>query len=178
MNTARDPDVQRLLDRQAILDCLLRYTRGVDRVDEDLIRSSFWSDASDFHAATSAGGVDAFLAAWLPKQSARHRSQHYVTNQSVDLDGAEAHAETYWICVLKQIGEDEGELIGGRYVDRLESRQGEWRIAKRIVVHEWRSSLDFTPMLAKAAVEHWTRRDRHDLSYSRPLSDPPPFQTS
>jgi hypothetical protein len=166
--------LQQVIDRQAIIDCLLRYTRGVDRVDEELIRSAFWEDAIDFHAASSAGTVEDFLAMWMPKQPGRHRAQHYVTNHTVEIDGDEAHAETYWICILKKLGEDEGDLIGGRYVDRLERRDGEWRIAKRAVVHEWRSQLDFTPMLAPTGVEHWSRRDRDDLVYTRPLADPPP----
>ncbi|MEJ0039683.1 MAG: nuclear transport factor 2 family protein [Gammaproteobacteria bacterium] len=33
-------------DRQAILDCLKRYTRGADRHDVELIKSAFWPDAS------------------------------------------------------------------------------------------------------------------------------------
>jgi 3-phenylpropionate/cinnamic acid dioxygenase small subunit len=167
-----DP-IRVLLDHQEISDCLLRYARGVDRVDEDLIRSAFFPDAVDFHAASSAGSVDDFLAAWLPRQPGRHRAQHYTTNQSIDLDGDEAHVETYWLCVLKQLDADEGDLVGGRYLDRFERRDGEWRIAKRVVVHEWHSHLDFAPMRQSSGVEHWTRRDRSDLSYTRPLADPP-----
>ena len=29
------------------------------------------------------------------------------------------------------------ETFGGRYLDRFERRDGEWRIAHRTVVHEW-----------------------------------------
>ena len=29
------------------------------------------------------------------------------------------------------------ETFGGRYVDRFERRDGEWRIAHRNLVHEW-----------------------------------------
>ena len=29
------------------------------------------------------------------------------------------------------------ETFGGRYVDRFERRDGEWKIAHRTVVHEW-----------------------------------------
>jgi hypothetical protein len=166
-------DLQALLDRQAIADCVLRYTRGVDRADEELIRSAFFPDAIDHHGATVVGTVDDFLAAWLPRLENRHRGQHYITNQSIDLDGDEAHVETYWLVILKPVGEDEGDLIGGRYLDRFERRDGEWRIAKRVVVHEWHSRLDFTPMKTETRTDGWTRRDRSDLSYTRPLGDPP-----
>jgi hypothetical protein len=81
--------------------------------------------------------------------------------------------ESYWLVVLKQLESDDGDLVGGRYLDRFERREGEWRIAKRVVVPEWHSRLDFTPMQRPSGIEHWTRRDRQDLSYTRPLADPP-----
>ncbi len=34
-------------------------------------------------------------------------------------------------------GAEKLRLTGGRYVDRLERRDGEWRIAERVVVLEW-----------------------------------------
>jgi hypothetical protein len=119
------------------------------------------------------GTVEDFLAMWLPKQRGRHRAQHYTTNQTIDLDGDDAHVETYWLCVLKQLDSDGGELLGGRYLDRFERRNGEWRIAKRVVVHEWHSRLDFTPMRTSPGSGNWARRDGGDLSYTRPLADPP-----
>ena len=47
------PEVSQLLaelaDREAIRDCLHRYCRGVDRCDEDMLRSAYWEDAHDDH---------------------------------------------------------------------------------------------------------------------------------
>ena len=34
-------------DREAITDCLYRYTRGIDRLDRDLVRSAYHDDAVD-----------------------------------------------------------------------------------------------------------------------------------
>ena len=36
--------LQQLLDREAIRDCLMRYRRGVDRFDRELILSAFHTD--------------------------------------------------------------------------------------------------------------------------------------
>ena len=80
--------VAALLDRQAISDCLVRYARGVDRLDQDLIRSAFWEDAHDAHGQI-AGSVDDFLASWWPRQSAREVAQHLLANQAIEL-GADA----------------------------------------------------------------------------------------
>ena len=37
--------LEQLLDRQEILDCLLRFCRGMDRFDRELFLSAFHSDA-------------------------------------------------------------------------------------------------------------------------------------
>ena len=39
----------KLTDRQEILDCLTRYSRGLDRHDEQMIASAFHEDALDHH---------------------------------------------------------------------------------------------------------------------------------
>ena len=42
-------DPQQLADREAIRECALRYARGVDRLDADLMKSAYWPDATDDH---------------------------------------------------------------------------------------------------------------------------------
>ena len=58
-------------------------------------------------------------------------------------------------------------LTGGRYVDRLERRSGEWRIANRVVVAEWQGAMDGGGPDRQLTVE--PRHDRQDVSYERPL---------
>ena len=41
--------VEQLSDLQCIRDTALRYCRGVDRLDEDLMKSAYWPDATDNH---------------------------------------------------------------------------------------------------------------------------------
>lgn len=49
-------------DRQEIHDCLLRYTRGVDRHDRELMLSAYHSDAYDDHGV--AQGVARDFGDW------------------------------------------------------------------------------------------------------------------
>ena len=52
--------------------------------------------------------------------------QHLLTNMPIDLDGDEAHAETY-VTILARDSEGWGSSQGGgRYLDRLERRHGRW----------------------------------------------------
>jgi len=44
--------VREMKDRQEIMDCLHRYTRGVDRFDRELMLSSYPPDARDEHGAS------------------------------------------------------------------------------------------------------------------------------
>ncbi len=167
--------LRRLLDRQAIVDCVHRYARGVDRGDVELVRSAYHDDAVEDHGAYVGGldGLVGFLAA-------AHRPfpgyQRYVTNTTVDLDGDVAHAESYYLCVLRRDEEGRGAgaaggggllVNGGRYVDRLERRDGEWRIERRVVVMEWEGTLAGGSPRYPLTVA--PRRDDGDVSYDRPL---------
>ncbi|MCJ7436647.1 MAG: nuclear transport factor 2 family protein, partial [Acidimicrobiia bacterium] len=52
--------LQDLAAQQEIRDVLIRYTRGIDRMDADLVRSTYHPDAHDDHGAYQ-GGVDGFI---------------------------------------------------------------------------------------------------------------------
>jgi hypothetical protein len=164
--SAREEEVDRLLDKQAIVDCTLRYTRGVDRLDEELYRSAFWEDAVDFHGAVPLS-PDEFLAWFLPQQEGREATQHYVLNHTIEIDGDTAHGETYFLAIIKWRDKDYVQMVGGRYVDRFERRNGEWRIAVRNVVAEWSTSLEVSELLGEPYAEGI--RDHSDMSYERPL---------
>jgi hypothetical protein len=162
------PGVARLLDRQEILECLQRYARGLDRLDEPLIRSAFHPDAIDQHGPVN-GSVDDFLAYWLPMQAEREVSQHHMTNHSVEIEGDTAHAETYFLYFGKHFGDPVMRVSGGRYVDRFERRDGSWRIAFRVVISEWQMHADGEPTELLRRQLARGRRDAGDPSYQRPL---------
>ena len=58
----------------------------------------------------------------------------------IELRGTEAAVESYFSAWQRQPGPD-GALVevhmAGRYVDRFEKRDDEWRVADRIVVFDW-----------------------------------------
>ena len=134
-----ETDISKLWDREMIRDCLYRYCRGIDRVDEALLRSSYWPDGTDTHGAYrgSASGFVDWAMQTLPKIE---RGIHQIHNILIELHGTEAAVESYFTALQRQPG-GEGTLVevhmAGRYVDRFEKRGDEWRVADRIVVFDW-----------------------------------------
>lgn len=156
-------------DRHEIRECLMRYARGVDRHDFELMRSAYHDDAWDDHTVVSLG-ADEFCRHIIADSKARHvRHLHYIINHSVDLQGDVAHGETYYL----YWGENQGAeptLGFGRYIDRFEKRDGRWAIAYRRCLIE--TSGSYTARERPAIFDQTgpVRRDRDDISYARPLS--------
>lgn len=173
MDHATEHALKALLDKEAIRECFLRYMRGIDRLDVELIRSAFHEGAIDHHTNDVRGSVADLLAWWLPQQADREATQHFVTNQTIALDGDRAHVESYFLVFIKQKAQTLGALIGGRYVDRFEKRDGEWKVALRVVIPEWQADADArnTGLVSRAGGAPGAR-DRSDPSYQRPLRDP------
>jgi hypothetical protein len=147
----------------------MRYARGLDRHDEELIESAFHEDALDRHGQFV--GSPAELAAWGNSQHAEiwETHQHFLANQTIDFDDDTAHVETYVLFVQRRKGQPRLDFGGGRYVDRFERRRGEWRIAARLLVMDWvteTEAADPRGVLARYVSGTW---DRSDASYARPL---------
>ena len=167
---------QELADKQAIRDCVTAYARGLDRLDKDLIRDAFHPDALDDHGVFVGGPAE--LAEWaveLHREEARS-SLHYTGTHSCEIDGDTAHAETYWLGTLRDKS-GAFNLAGGRWLDRLEKRGGEWRIAVRVCIPEFagKPPMGDAPDVSDElrAASALPQRDRTDPSYVRPLAIDP-----
>jgi hypothetical protein len=163
------PELQYLLDRQAILDVVNRYARGLDRHDDEMVASVYHPDALDHHGPFT-GRPDEFIA-WANElhESEWVSHQHHITNHTAEIEGDIAHAESYVIGVLRRKEGMTVDVAGGRYIDRLERRGGEWRIAAREVVVEWVCVGDGAQALFRIDPFPNGTWDRTDLSYRRPL---------
>lgn len=164
-----DTKVQYLLDRQEILDCINRYSRGLDRHDEEMIASAYHEDAVDNHGPRVAP-IPEFVR-WVndAHAGAFQAHTHHITCHNCDIEGDVAHAESYVFFV--QHSKDGVHLQGGsgRYIDRLERKGGAWKIALRRLVIDWRfKAADVTWEGPKSFPSGtW---DRSDISYMRPLA--------
>jgi hypothetical protein len=98
--------------------------------------------------------------------------QHYLLNHFVDLNGDEAHSETYYLFAAELADSGRLVLMGGRYLDRLTHRDGRWGISVRRVVAEWVTDAAAGVGLPPGRMAEFTRGsfDRNDASYQRPLT--------
>lgn len=159
-------------DREAIVDCLHRLSRGQDRLDDELILSAYHPDAMDYHGKFQ-GSPQEFVE-WLRESHAtRTTNQLFLSNFTIDLDGDTAHVETYFMVPIRRDGSPNVNYTCGRYIDRFDRRGGEWRIAVRVVVTESVGQATAVPIDPGSDTG---RRDRSDISYVRPLEGPPPPQ--
>jgi hypothetical protein len=181
--------VEGLRDRQAIWDCLMRYARGVDRFDRDLVLSAYHPDAVDDHGKFLGGPEEFFAWARAQHQKVHLSHQHYLANHSCDLDGDVAHTETYYVFASMNREGPAMSMTGGRYIDRFEKRRGQWRIAYRICTRDWadmEERPDFDDLSTFTSTRHLLSdgvrafmndgfapsRNRDDVSYRRPLHPP------
>lgn len=147
--------VQALLDKQEIYECLMRYCRGVTRCDEALVRSAYHEDAYDEHGVYRARGWDFAKTIVAAKMAEIRWKTTVIATHLVELDGDRALSEAAFVSFQEKTGQEQTDDVGsddehvqvffGRYVDRFERRNGEWRIALRVIVHDRSASLRLDP---------------------------------
>jgi hypothetical protein len=173
MDAALEAKLAEIADRHEIHQVMLRYGRGLDRIDNALARSCYWDDATEDHGQF-VGRPEDFIP-WADGTSLNFLStQHAILNHFCDLQGDDAYCETYY--QFTGIAPEGRQHFGsvGRYVDHFQKRNGEWRIANRVTIVEGTYDLPRAahvpdPQGAYSA-EHpcQASRDRTDVSYHRP----------
>jgi len=127
-----------LLDREKIRECIALLARGEDRRDADLIRAGFWPDSTVDYGIFQ-GGFDEYLDWVVPGSPAIPVTQHVLGQSVIRLQGDVALVETHATNYHRiNMGDQERDIVmGGRYLDRLDKRDAEWRIAKRTMLYDW-----------------------------------------
>jgi len=140
----------RLEDREAIRDVITSYAHAIDRRRWDIMESLFHNDAQ-FQFGTLAGDWRGFVAQARAVIDPCLATQHQLGQVMFGFEGETiCHTETYMTAMhtippgypTADIFPDKGHIysavIAGRYVDRFELRDGEWRIAHRTGLYDWR----------------------------------------
>jgi hypothetical protein len=121
-----------------------RYAQAVDGKNWAMYESCFTADAQiDYCSAGGARGGVAESTAWLATMlESISVSQHYITNQVIDVKGEEATCRAYFFGVVGNQNETESSLIwvGGIYEDTLRRTDDGWRIAELLDISVWSAS--------------------------------------
>lgn len=134
-------DMTEIADRLAIAETLALYCRGIDRCDAEQLAAAFTPDAA-IDYGDGARPVAEVIPGLMAGLGAMRVTQHNITNTVMRIHGERAKAETNCVA-LHIIPSPEGEIelvVGGRYLDRLEKREGRWLIAERLYVMDWNRS--------------------------------------
>jgi hypothetical protein len=168
---ATSEELKALLQREKIRDCIVRLARAEDRRDAELITASYWPDSMTDYGVFR-GSFAEYLAWVVPGSDAIKVTQHVLGQSVIELAGDVALVETH-VNSYHRVDMGEGDrdtLIGGRYLDRMEKRSGEWRIAERTMLYDWYQdfgrSIDWSQgvMGLPFSAEHFSGRVRGDFS--------------
>lgn len=139
-------DLHTFIEKQRIQELLLRSARGDDRLDRDLIASLFHPEGTCEFGALLLEGADTIADAIVKAAGGCLLTYHLLGMPLIELRGDVAAGETYFLATSSIAGENEGDKIlrmrSGRYLDRIEKRDGTWRISVRTVIEDWSKSFE------------------------------------
>jgi hypothetical protein len=160
---------EELTAHEAIRQTLARYCRGVDRGDSEMLLSVYHEGAIDNHGAFNGAAADFATMLIEGMDASPIVGQHHITNVLIELDGNDkANVESYYVAWHPVPMGAEGDwghvMVGGRYLDRFENRDGDWRIARRDVLMDW--SNEPMPAVDWAAATSFPAGGRRDADPS------------
>jgi hypothetical protein len=169
-------ELRQLIDEARIRDVYVRYARGVDRLDRELLLSCFHSGQTIRHGMDA----DALVDYLLTTASQHLANTHMMGQQWVEVEGDVAWTEVYHLATALFPSENdkpEGtRFVSARYCDRLERREGQWRIAAREVAFDTQVLVERGDRPEEFAAGSYSdgtpkprgKHDRSDPSYQRP----------
>lgn len=145
-----NPQAGRLEDREAIRDIITAYAHAIDRRRWEMMERLFHADAR-FAFGTVTGDWRSFVEQARALIDPCLATQHQLGQVMFAFEGdTSCHTETYMTAMhtipagypMPEVFPDRGKIysavVAGRYVDRFEKRGGEWRIAQRTGLYDWR----------------------------------------
>ena len=145
-----DRAIQELIDREAIRDLVLCYSRAIDRKDVGLLRDLYTEDATDTHGDTFDGSAEdfcVFIEGSLPHMT---YSGHHACNHMISIDGDEGNGEVYALAFhvvpdMENPGKQIEDFMAVRYIDNYRRcGDGKWRFSKRVVTYDMQLQRPFT----------------------------------
>jgi len=127
-----------LLNKQDLMNLSIEYCHAVDRGDTDLMLSLWWPEA-EVDVGVFKGNALEYAKVITAPNEALKRCYHSVSNPIYKIDGTKARGQVYVNAATTTVadGEESQGLVGGRYVDEYELRDGVWKFLFRAFVIDW-----------------------------------------
>lgn len=143
--------LQQVADKSAITEVIYTYGDCVDRGDFGGVLQCFHPDGTFQYLQDGTPlPVREFFESQADAGAGMRETMHHTMNVLIKVDGDSARAQSYvlahhWLpgdCppyppLFPQTGREYGVLLGARYQDRFERRDGEWKILQRTLHFEW-----------------------------------------
>ncbi|MDD3182073.1 MAG: nuclear transport factor 2 family protein [Alphaproteobacteria bacterium] len=165
--------VQAVVDKNEIADVVYRVARGLDRIDETLLRSIFHHDATlDLGPGVFQGTSNDYIHWVVGVMHQVRESHHLIGTVMPTLEGDTALVESYCQAhyrMDKPTGRED-VFIGSRFLDRFERRPsgltGVWKIMHRKQVIDWVRTEAVSDLFYHQNPDAlWSYRTKTDLSY-------------
>lgn len=128
--------IAQIADIQAVAQRLAQHSRGVDRAEAALLADCYHPDATvDYRFY--AGPAQAFATILTDAQRGQPVTLHRTAQMWISLDGDTARSESYVMAYVQAPDSDGAmmqRLVCGRYLDRHERREAQWRLSHRTYV--------------------------------------------
>ncbi len=163
-------EIEEFIAKQDLHELTARYCRGIDRADEEILMSVWHEDATVDYGFMK-GSAQEFSRMMTAMNDEIIRTIHCVSNELFEVDGDAAVGETYLFSISTRLldGQEIDTLVGGRYLDRFEKRNSEWRLSHRTFIMDWNMNQPSTGEWEEGrfgALTSHGKRDRTDFVYS------------
>ncbi len=130
--------IDRAVSKQALHEINTAYCRAADRADDGLMRG-LWHEGAKVSSGEYSGGFGGFCDYWAGVRDRFERIAHLIGNDYYEIAGDRAVGETQVarIEVLPRKTGTVDRMIGGRFLDRFERRDGVWKLSGRAFVLDW-----------------------------------------
>jgi hypothetical protein len=162
--------VEEFIAKQDLHEVMARYCRGIDRADEDILLSVWHEDATVDYGFMK-GSAREFCRQMTAINEDIIRTIHCVSNELFEVNGDKASGESYLFSITtrRMNGQETDTLMGGRYLDRFEKRNEEWRLSHRTLVIDWNMNQPSTGEWKEGrfgVLTNHGKRDRTDFVYA------------
>lgn len=178
-----DYSPSRIADRMAIQDLVFRWCRAADRLDFDAMPELFHPDAYDDHGPYR-GDIPGLIE-WIRK---RHQfitfSMHQMTNLLIEFADEDNALVESCMALVQRYAPGAGDSLSqltnttfaqdstvdlharSRYVDRVQRRDGVWRVLRRTLVQDWKQVIELEHVPANSPGSLVGRRNQDDFIFS------------